>query len=200
MKNIKNYQEFEYIEEGLGKNLLKYGAYAAAGIGLAAGVSSCELGGSGIGYNIFSYETEYVVGEGTPNLDLEISTDDGPKTYHVDSTLAVKSDRGGGGGFSVCRRITPTEARILRVGNAFEKEKQYNHGEEGDGTVLIDFDPNDVSIEREDSYGDNSDPYRTCRDLPQFEIGLGKLDYDGEDRFALLRQADEEVKNGEWID
>jgi hypothetical protein len=167
---------------------------------LATGAVSCTKDDDGFGYNVGSRATEYTLDAGTPNKKITISTPWGEEEHEVDSNLADTKYYTGGQGLKVGRPITPTEARILQMGHAFQTERNQNNKKGTPSNKRWDYNPDKGTFTGGGNYyKDARVNFKTVRDHPLFNLGLNFGAKLGEDMTQLMRDADEEVKNQKWV-
>ena len=170
-------------------------------------LTSCKkYDGPKVGYNISVTPTVYKPG-GSPNKSIKVFTPSGYKTIQVDSTTAqIQTTDGTNTGFytgstsgmKIKRKMTPTEAYIIKAGAEAENERRFNNGK---GTSNIsDIRPENVTITSYPGlYQDPGEPkYEDCREHPYWNSGLEALLARGENTDDLIRKADREVNNQDW--
>jgi hypothetical protein len=167
---------------------------------LASGLISCQKGTQGFGYNIGSQATEYALGKGDPNKKVVFSRPWGDEELEVDSNTAKQSNFWGGQGSKFVRRITPTEALILKAGHAYQSEKNMNNGRGTRQDQRWNYDPKFSTITGGNYYSDEPANFDTCREHPLWKEGLEILRKEGKDVDALIRKADEEVAQGIYFE
>jgi hypothetical protein len=168
---------------------------------MASGMVSCTKPDTdGFGYNVSSRATEYVLGKGTPNKDITISTPKGDEQHKVDSNFAKKKDFGGSQGSKFKRPMTPTEGLILRIGHAVQSEKNMNNKQGTSPSQRWDYNPDDSYISGGGNYYiDEPASFQTPREHPLWKIGIEYAEAHGKDVQSLIQKADKEVQEQDWI-
>jgi hypothetical protein len=182
------------VEEGL-KDKIMAGVVCTI---LATGMVSCTKPNTdGFGYNVNSKATEYVVGKGTPNKTVTISTPQGDQEVEVDSTMGDTKYYFGSQGLKFGRPLTPTEALIIKIGHAYQTEKKQNNR---NTNRKWDYDVKNSEITGGGTmYQDNETPFENARQHPLFDLGLEAARNAGKDVQALIQKADKEVQDQNWI-
>jgi hypothetical protein len=161
---------------------------------LASGLISCQKDTQGFGYNVGARATVHKLNQGEKNKKIVISTPWGEEDHEVDSNLAVTRYWTSGSGMKVKRPLTPTEALIIKAGQAYQTEKGQNNKKGTDPNTRWDYDPSLSTITGGDYYED-AVPMEDCREHPFWKQGLEILRKEGKDVDALIRKADQEVAN-----
>ena len=159
---------------------------------LASGLVSCQKDTQGFGYNVGARATVHKLSQGEKNKKVVISTPWGEEEHDVDSNLAVTRYFSSGSGMKVKRPLTPTEALIIKAGQAYQTEKNMNNKRGTDPNTRWDYDPK-ISTITGGNYYEESVPMLTCREHPFWKEGLEILKKEGKDVDALIRKADQEV-------
>lgn len=161
---------------------------------LASGMVSCKKDTTGFGYNVSSRATVHKLGQGEKNKKITISTPWGEEEHEVDSNLAVTRWWSAGSGMKIKRPMTPTEAYIIKAGQAYGTEKNMNNKKGTDPNTRWDYDPSLSTITGGDYYED-AVPMESCREHPFWKQGLEILRKEGKDVDGLIRKADQELAN-----
>jgi hypothetical protein len=187
----------ENMDEGL-KDKLLTGVVCTV---LASGMVSCTKDNTaGFGYNVSSRATEYTLDKGTPNKTVTISTPTGDEEHKVDSTLGNTKFYAGSQGIKFGRPMTPTEALIIRIGHAYQTEKNMNNKRGTPANKRWDYNPDNAEITGKGTmYQDNKTPFDDARQHPLWNLGLEAARKAGKDIQSLLQKADQEVQNQNWI-
>ena len=195
--SIKDGKLIHHKDTNENKNIKK----ALAGLCIIGGMlTSCVKDNSGFGYNIGSRSTEYTLDKGTPNKKVTISTPMGDEEHEVDSTLAKTSFGTAGGGLKVGRPITPTEALIVKIGHAYQTEKNMNNKKGTPANKRWDYNPEQGTLTGGGNYyPDASFEHKTIRTHPLWNLGLEAARKAGKDVQSLLQKADKEVQDQNWI-
>jgi hypothetical protein len=160
---------------------------------LASGLVSCQKDTQGFGYNVSSRATVHKLGQGVKNKKITISTPWGEEEHEVDSNLAVTRWWSAGSGMKIKRPMTPTEAYIIKAGQAYGTEKNMNNKKGTDPNTRWDYDPS-LSTITGGGYED-AVPMESCREHPFWKQGLEILRKEGKDVDGLIRKADQELAN-----
>lgn len=195
------------INEKLGVKALRLLAGGALLLTLAGGLVSCEPYEEGINkfsYNVGVRYTHYDPTKGDDNKKVNILLPTGDKNYDVDSTLSDKQSGYTSHGMIFNRRITPTEAMVIKYGALSDKERTSNNGLGYDDIHNIyDYEYDDAVIRSTHStiggYSPNygvPDPRKTYH----WSSGLDFLKEQGADIDWIIQQADEELENEEWFE
>lgn len=167
---------------------------------LATGAVSCTKQNDGFGYNVGSRATEYTLDAGTPNKKITISTPMGDEEHEVDSTLGDTKYYSSGQGLKVGRPLTPTEERIVKMGHAYQTEKNMNNKRGTPENKRWDYNPEMSTVTGGGGYyEDEPFEHKTIRTHPLWKMGLEMATKEGLDVESLLQQADDEVRNGNYI-
>jgi hypothetical protein len=164
-------------------------------------LTSCKKDShQGFGYNLNSGASAYIINSnGNKEIDIFNSSGNLTKTK-VDSTERIPVQFYRSSGLHVARRLTPTEAFIIKAGLEYETEIKYN---QGSGSKVYDATPYDVYISSEGGklYQEAAAgrPTKDCREHGAFKSGLQALSKKGFDTKALLNKADQEVNSGTWF-
>lgn len=187
----------ENMEEGL-KDKILTGVVCTI---LASGMVSCtKEDTAGFGYNVSSKSTEYTLGKGTPNKKVTISTPMGDEEHEVDSTLGDTKFYSGGQPLKFGRPMTPTEALIIKIGHAYQTEKNMNNKKGTPANKRWDYDPENSEVTGKGTYyQDNKTPFNDARQHPLWKLGLEAAEKAGKDVQALLQKADKEVQAQDWV-
>jgi len=165
---------------------------------LASGLVSCTKDTSGVGYNFGARKTTYdISNQKNPNSKIKISSvDAGEKTYDVDSTSGVLDRFVTSSGGKFKRAMSPTEAKIMLAGKAYQAERIGNTNKRLTPKNLVyDFDAEDGTIST-DLYSTEVANMDDCREHPLWDLGLQYFKDEGVDTNALVRKADQEVESG----
>lgn len=168
---------------------------------LASGMVSCtKEDTAGFGYNIGSRSTEYTLDKGTPNKKITISTPWGEEEHEVDSNLSKTSFGTVGSGLKVGRPLTPTETIIVKIGHAYQTEKNQNNKKGTPANKRWDYNPEQGTLTGGGNYyPESSFEHKTIRTHPLWKLGLEAARKAGKDVQALLQKADQEVQSQTWI-
>jgi hypothetical protein len=185
------------IEEGL-KDKIMTGVVCTI---LATGMVSCtKEDTAGFGYNVASRSTEYTLGKGTPNKTVTISTPMGDEEHEVDSTLGDTKFYGGSQGLKFGRPMTPTEALIIKIGHAYQSEKNMNNKKGTPANKRWDYNPDNAEITGKGTmYQDNKTPFDDARQHPLWKLGIEAARNAGKDIQALMQKADQELQDQNWV-
>lgn len=209
IKNIEKIEEFNESFKKLAKKAMKALASGAILLTLASGMVSCEKyeeGANKFSYNIGGKYIKYDTTKGDKNKKILILLpSNNEKEVLVDSTLGVSQHgMGSSSGTLYNRRITPTEARILKCGYMDYIERKNNNGAGYDNKFVYDYEEKNMFMHRAASnqggyttaYGSPEDP----RETVDFQKGLDYLEqFEGENREKLIQKADEELSRKEWF-
>jgi hypothetical protein len=185
------------IEEGL-KDKIMAGVVCTI---LATGMVSCtKEDTAGFGYNVASRSTEYTLGKGTPNKTVTISTPMGDEEHEVDSTMGDTKFYGGSQGLKFSRPMTPTEALIIKIGHAYQSEKNMNNKKGTPANKRWDYNPDNAEITGKGTmYQDNKTPFNDARQHPLWLLGIEAARNAGKDIQALMQKADQELQDQNWV-
>jgi hypothetical protein len=185
------------VEEGL-KDKIMAGVVCTI---LATGMVSCtKEDTAGFGYNVASRSTEYTLGKGTPNKTVTISTPMGDEEHEVDSTLGDTKFYAGSQGLKFGRPMTPTEALIIKIGHAYQSEKNMNNKKGTPANKRWDYNPDNAEITGKGTmYQDNKTPFDDARQHPLWKLGIEAARNAGKDIQALMQKADQELQDQNWI-
>jgi hypothetical protein len=184
----------ESMEEGI-KDIIKTGIVCTM---LASGLVSCTKDTSGVGYNFGAHRTTYdISNQKNPNSKIKISSiDAGEKTYDVDSSSGVLDRFGTSSGGKFKRAMSPTEAKIMLAGKAYQAERNANTSKRLTPKNLVyDYDAKNGSIEM-GMYSTEVANMDDCREHPLWDMGIQYFKDEGVDINALIRKADQEVESG----
>jgi hypothetical protein len=163
-------------------------------------VSCTKEDTAGFGYNVASRSTEYTLGKGTPNKTVTISTPMGDEEHEVDSTLGDTKFYAGSQGLKFGRPMTPTEALIIKIGHAYQSEKNMNNKKGTPANKRWDYNPDNAEITGKGTmYQDNKTPFDDARQHPLWKLGIEAARNAGKDIQALMQKADQELQDQNWI-
>jgi hypothetical protein len=165
---------------------------------LATGLVSCTKDTGGVGYNFGARRTTYdISNQQNTNSKIKISSNDsGEKTYDVDSASGNLDRFATSQGGKFKRAMSPTEAKIMNAGMAYQSERMANTSKRLTPKNLVyDFDAEDGIIST-DLYSTEVANMDDCREHPLWVLGLQYFKDDGVDTNALVRKADQEVESG----
>jgi hypothetical protein len=187
----------ENMDEGL-KDKILTGVVCTI---LATGMVSCtKEDTAGFGYNVASRSTEYTLGKGTPNKTVTISTPMGDEEHEVDSTMGDTKFYGGSQGLKFGRPMTPTEALIIKIGHAYQSEKNMNNKKGTPANKRWDYNPDNAEITGKGTmYQDNKTPFDDARQHPLWLLGIEAARNAGKDIQALMQKADQELQDQNWV-
>ena len=185
------------VEEGL-RDKIMTGVVCTI---LATGMVSCtKEDTAGFGYNVASRSTEYTLGKGTPNKTVTISTPMGDEEHEVDSTMGDTKFYAGSQGLKFGRPMTPTEALIIKIGHAYQSEKNMNNKKGTPANKRWDYNPDNAEITGKGTmYQDNKTPFDDARQHPLWLLGIEAARKAGKDIQSLMQKADQELQNQDWI-
>ena len=168
---------------------------------LATGMVSCtKEDTAGFGYNVASRSTEYTLGKGTPNKTVTISTPMGDEEHEVDSTMGDTKFYAGSQGLKFSRPMTPTEVLIIKIGHAYQSEKNMNNKKGTPANKRWDYNPDNAEITGKGTmYQDNKTPFDDARQHPLWLLGIEAARNAGKDIQALMQKADQELQDQNWI-
>jgi hypothetical protein len=185
------------VEEGL-RDKIMTGVVCTI---LATGMVSCtKEDTAGFGYNVASRSTEYTLGKGTPNKTVTISTPMGDEEHEVDSTMGDTKFYAGSQGLKFGRPMTPTEALIIKIGHAYQSEKNMNNKKGTPANKRWDYNPDNAEITGKGTmYQDNKTPFDDARQHPLWLLGIEAARKAGKDIQSLMQKADQELQAQNWI-
>ena len=187
----------ENMEEGL-RDKIMTGVVCTI---LATGMVSCtKEDTAGFGYNVASRSTEYTLDKGTPNKTITISTPMGDEEHKVDSTMGDTKFYGGSQGLKFGRPMTPTEALIIKIGHAYQSEKNMNNKKGTSANKRWDYNPDNAEITGKGTmYQDAKTPFDDARQHPLWKLGIEAARKAGKDIQSLMQKADQEVQAQDWV-
>ena len=185
------------VEEGL-RDKIMTGVVCTI---LATGMVSCtKEDTAGFGYNVASRSTEYTLGKGTPNKTVTISTPMGDEEHEVDSTMGDTKFYAGSQGLKFGRPMTPTEALIIKIGHAYQSEKNMNNKKGTPANKRWDYNPDNAEITGKGTmYQDNKTPFDDARQHPLWKLGIEAAQKAGKDIQSLIQKANQELQDQNWI-
>jgi hypothetical protein len=168
---------------------------------LATGMVSCtKEDTAGFGYNVASRSTEYTLDKGTPNKTVTISTPMGDEEHKIDSTMGDTKFYGGSQGLKFSRPMTPTEALIIKIGHAYQSEKNMNNKKGTPTNKRWDYNPDNAEITGKGTmYQDAKTPFDDARQHPLWLLGIEAARNAGKDIQALMQKADQELQAQNWV-